>query len=39
MKLIVAVLPHLALQHVKEAFPDMYSLDVLQINSKESCGT
>ena len=28
--------PHLALQHVKEAFPDMYSFNVLEINSNES---
>ena len=28
--------PHLALQHVKEAFPDMYSFNVLEINSNDS---
>ena len=25
----VAVLPHMALQHVREAFPDMYSSPIL----------
>ena len=32
----LAVSPHLDLQHVEEVFPDIYSLNVLEINSKSS---
>ena len=30
----LAVSPYFALQHVQEVFPDMYSLNVLEINSQ-----
>ena len=34
VKILEAALPHLALQHIQEAFPDMYSFNFSEINSQ-----